>query len=146
MREYVSEGISETAVIAQTYAKAVVEELVNGPVVVGLEGELGAGKTTFVQAFAAALGISEKLKSPTFTILKKYKIAAGPFTHLYHIDCYRLRDSGDLKALGIEEILRQPDAVILIEWPERVADILPAKRITIHIDHVAEQKRRIIIS
>ncbi len=146
MHEYVSGGVQETITIAQTYAQTVIEESAQGPRIVALEGELGAGKTTFVQAFAAALGVAEKLKSPTFTIFKKYKIDAGPFASLYHIDCYRLKDSNDLKALGIQEILCQPDAIILIEWAERVADILPAKRTTIHIDHVAEQKRRITIS
>ena len=117
--------------------------------VIALEGELGAGKTTFTQAFAEALGVQEHLKSPTFVLMKHYRIKPTTnnqqLTTLYHLDCYRLRDYKDLEPLGIENILNNPENIILIEWAERVADILPKNHWVVHIDHVAEQERNITI-
>jgi len=134
----------------QRFAKEQALELTrigNGePIVVALEGELGAGKTTFTQAFAEALGVHEHLKSPTFVLLKHYELRITNYEFLYHIDCYRLKDSQDLKVLGIEEILGNSKNIVLIEWAERVADILPKNHWVIHIDHISEQERNITVT
>ena len=117
--------------------------------VIALEGELGAGKTTFAQAFAKALGIKSKVKSPTFNILKKYGVPRSTLhglRFLYHIDCYRLKDEKDAEPLGIKEIFKEKNSIVLIEWPERIKKILPKSVIKIHIDHLGPDKRKIKIS
>lgn len=106
--------------------------------VVALIGELGAGKTTFVQKFAKAYGTRETLTSPTFVILKKYG-------NLVHIDAYRLKNAKELEALGIHDLIANPNNIIFIEWADRVKEILPEDHITIHFDHVDETTRKISI-
>lgn len=110
-----------------------------------LEGELGAGKTTFIQAFAKALRIKSKIKSPTFNILKKYEIPNSNI-FFYHIDCYRLKDHKDAEALGFKDIFKNKDSLVMIEWPERIRKILPKRITTVHIDHTGENKRKIKIT
>ncbi|OGN02264.1 MAG: tRNA (adenosine(37)-N6)-threonylcarbamoyltransferase complex ATPase subunit type 1 TsaE [Candidatus Yanofskybacteria bacterium RIFCSPHIGHO2_01_FULL_43_42] len=120
--------------------------------VVTLEGELGAGKTTFVKGFAKALGIKAKIKSPTFNLMKEYKIPRNSISHipypifLVHLDCYRVRDHRDLAILDLKSIFNSPDSIVLIEWPERISKILPKKIIRVHIDHIDKNKRKIRIS
>src|SRR3989344_8047721 len=106
--------------------------------VFALIGELGAGKTTFVQKFAKACGIRDSIISPTFVILKKYD-------NLVHIDAYRLKDAGELEKLGIYDLISNPDNVIFIEWADRVISILPDDTITIHFEHINETQRKISI-
>lgn len=99
--------------------------------VVALQGDLGAGKTTFTQGFAHTLGIKRRLISPTFVIMRRYPIRAGgatiraKFKNLYHIDAYRFKKADALEALGFHEILEDPAAIVLIEWPENVKKLLP---------------------
>lgn len=103
--------------------------------VIALIGNLGAGKTTFVQKFAKALGISETVTSPTFVILKKY----GTFIH---VDAYRIT-STELLALGFRELVGDPRNVIVIEWADRVMDTLPKDAMIIKFEHVSATKRKI---
>jgi tRNA threonylcarbamoyladenosine biosynthesis protein TsaE len=99
---------------------------------VTLSGELGAGKTTFTQAIARALGVSETVTSPTFVIEKIYDLPEGStFSRLVHIDAYRLKQGEDLKALGFDALLQDARTLILLEWPERVADALPLVTVTL---------------
>lgn len=94
--------------------------------VVALAGELGAGKTSFVQGMAAALGVEESVTSPTFVIEKVYELADQKFARLIHIDAYRLKDAHELETIGWDEISTDPGNIILIEWPERIPELLPA--------------------
>lgn len=102
-----------------------------GASVVALSGELGAGKTSFAQGIAAALGVGEAVTSPTFVIEKAYDLPAGrqgwkqKFSRLIHIDAYRLKDSHELEVLGWNEIVNEPSNLVIIEWPERVAALIP---------------------
>lgn len=107
-----------------------------------LQGDLGAGKTTFTKAFAEILGIEESITSPTFVILKKYLIKdqeivdqAG-FENIIHIDAYRLQDGTDLQKLNFEQYMQKN--IICIEWPDIVADMLPQNRIAISFEHFPE--------
>lgn len=112
---------------------------------IGLEGELGVGKTTFIKGFAQALGVKEKVLSPTFVLMKTYQLSIKYYGFLVHIDAYRLKDHRDLLPLGIKEILADPKIVVLIEWSDRVEKILPKKYIQIHFDHIDPKTRRISI-
>lgn len=102
-------------------------ELKSGDVV-ALEGPLGAGKTVFVQGLAGALGITEAVSSPTFTIISEYR---GSMT-LYHMDLYRLNTPEEFAFLGVEEII-DGDGVTVVEWGEKAGDELPERSIRVSI-------------
>ena len=145
-KEFVTKSAKETVKLGGVLAQKLVARNRNKKAAVfGLEGELGAGKTTFIKGFAKALGIKEKISSPTFVLHKIYKIKTNNCKLLHHIDAYRLKDHRDLLPLGIKEILENPENIVLIEWPDRVEKILPKKYIKIHIDHLEENTRKIVI-
>jgi len=114
-----------------------------GATVVGLYGQLGAGKTTFTQAAARALGVCERVTSPTFVIQKTYPLYEQPFTHLVHIDAYRLGGAHDLGPLLFEETLRDKKALVFIEWADRIQDTLPPQTHHIKLTCVGESGRMI---
>ncbi|KKT28521.1 MAG: hypothetical protein UW43_C0007G0003 [Candidatus Yanofskybacteria bacterium GW2011_GWA1_44_21] len=137
---FISKNVSETKKKAANFAERILNIESNGAIVIALEGELGAGKTTFIQGFVSGCGIKEKVKSPTFNILKKYG------ERIYHLDCYRLKDENDLRAFDLKEIFNDSGNIVLIEWAERVSKILPGNHWKIHIDHISENERKIEIS
>ncbi len=92
---------------------------------VALSGELGAGKTSFTQGMADALGIEEPITSPTFVLEKVYELDGQPFERLVHIDAYRLEGDTSLTPLGFDELYADPMNLIVFEWPERVLGQLP---------------------
>jgi len=114
-------------------------------IVVALKGELGSGKTTFLQGFAKGLGIKDKILSPTFVILKKFQIPASDFQHFYHIDCYRIKKPEEILTLGFKEIISNPQNIITIEWAEKVNKILPPESIILDFKLKGEKEREIII-
>jgi tRNA threonylcarbamoyladenosine biosynthesis protein TsaE len=121
---FISKNLEDT----QKFASDFIQNLLpkdNVATVVGLYGNLGAGKTTLTQSIARVLGISETVTSPTFVIEKIYELTDKKFTHLIHIDAYRIEKSEELLHLGWQDIISDPGNLILIEWPERVADIMP---------------------
>lgn len=111
--------------------------------VVALDGELGAGKTTLTQKIAKLFGVQADVISPTFTIMKKYETNNKNFKNLIHIDAYRLDKEDELTNLGWPEMLRDKDNLIIIEWPERVANLIPQNSIVIKLEHIDEGKRSI---
>ncbi len=122
--KYISSGLEETQKIAEDFVSSLSPKD-SSALVVGLYGDLGAGKTTFTQSVAKALGVGETVTSPTFVIEKIYELSGQKFTHLIHIDAYRLEKSDELLHLGWKEVIADPKNLILIEWPERVDDIMP---------------------
>jgi len=92
------------------------------PVVVGLSGELGAGKTTLVRAIAAALGVTQPVTSPTFALVHRYD---GADVSVFHVDAYRLKHDDEARDLGFEDMLADQRAVVLVEWPERLGVAAP---------------------
>ncbi len=114
-----------------------------GALLVGLFGELGSGKTTFVKGVASALGIEESVTSPTFVIEKIYKLSKPPFKHLIHIDAYRLESGTELLHLGWKDILGDSGNVIFLEWPERVGEILPKGMMKLRFRFVDEYTREV---
>ena len=101
--------------------------------VIALRGDLGAGKTTFVQALGKALGITETMQSPTYVLMKKYQIKkVSPFKQLIHIDAYRLEKPEEFAALKPEQFLQDPKTLVVVEWPEKAAGALPLADVTIN--------------
>lgn len=110
--------------------------------VLALYGDLGAGKTTFAQGFAIGLGIQERIISPTFILIRPYPLKEGQF---HHIDLYRINEEKEAKGLGIEEILKDPNSITLIEWAQKIESLLPEKTVKIYFERIDENKRRIEI-
>jgi tRNA threonylcarbamoyladenosine biosynthesis protein TsaE len=107
------------------------------PFVVFLEGDLGAGKTTLVRGLLRALGHTGAVRSPTFTLLEPYELAAGP---VFHLDLYRLAHPDELAYLGLPDLLGG-QSILLVEWPERGQGELPAPDLRVLIEHLAEGRR-----
>lgn len=105
-----------------------------------LSGNLGAGKTTLTQEIARQLKIEEKITSPTFVLMKKYSINFGQFKTLVHIDAYRVENSDEISILNFPELLSNPENLILLEWPEKISDILPEEKITITLEVSGEER------
>ncbi len=118
-----------------------------GALVLGLEGDLGGGKTTFLQGFAKGLGIKEKILSPTFIIFRKYKIQNTKYKiqNFYHIDCYRIRKSKEIFDLGLKEIISNPRNIVAIEWADRIKKILPKNVLSLKFGFIGKTSRKITI-
>jgi len=102
-----------------------------GGLVAFLHGDLGAGKTTFARAFLRALGVGERVKSPTYSLVEGYDLADR---RAFHLDLYRIADPGELEWLGLDS-LAEPGAIVLVEWPERGAGALPPVDLELHFRH-----------
>ena len=113
--------------------------------VVTLSGELGAGKTTFTQALAKALGVGESVTSPTFVIEKAYELEGQRWDRLVHIDAYRLKGEHELEVLGWKELIAEPANLIVLEWPERVPSLIPEEAIRIRFE-IEGEKRTITVN
>lgn len=172
--EKISHSLAETEQIAieclEQLARGNYPAQVGKATLVGLEGDLGSGKTTFTQAVARQLGIRASVQSPTFVIIKTYSIprrqgvprrqgeslpfgkdspcqwppCQWPWRRLVHIDCYRLGRAEDLLRLGWRELAADPANLILVEWPERVGDLLSSPTLIIKFEVLGETKRKII--
>lgn len=110
-----------------------------GDEVMGLEGELGTGKTTLVKGLARGLGIGPPIASPTFVLASEY---AGTSLRLQHLDLYRVEDAGEFVASGLEDAL-WGEAIVAVEWPEKVRPLLPAARLWITLRHAGGDQRRL---
>ncbi|MFH1656735.1 MAG: tRNA (adenosine(37)-N6)-threonylcarbamoyltransferase complex ATPase subunit type 1 TsaE [Candidatus Nealsonbacteria bacterium] len=170
-KEYITNSFKETRKLGEEIAEEILKKRFKNQVafVIGLKGELGGGKTTFLQGFAKGLNIKEKILSPTFVIFKKFKIPACiPFTtgsmagrpacnvvaiagrqklnnNLYHFDCYRIKGQKDLLDLGFKEIISNQSNIVVIEWADKIKKIMPKNSIWIEFKVVNENKRKIII-
>ncbi|MBU4198806.1 MAG: tRNA (adenosine(37)-N6)-threonylcarbamoyltransferase complex ATPase subunit type 1 TsaE [Verrucomicrobia bacterium] len=130
--------ISKSPEETRALAASLLTELDRG-VVLALHGELGSGKTCFVQGLALALGVRQAVTSPTFTLINEY---AGRWP-LYHIDLYRLRGAGDLASLGLDDYL-ESDGITVIEWAERAADLFPESTIHLYFETLPDPEARSI--
>jgi len=114
--------------------------------VLGLRGDLGGGKTTFLQGFAKGLRIKDRILSPTFVILKKFSIPKSKnqrFQSFYHIDCYRISSLKEISNLGFKKIISNPKNIVAIEWAERILKILPKDTLLLKFCFVGLKKRKI---
>ena len=131
----------QTQKIAQKLAKSF-----KGGEVIALFGNLGAGKTVFVQGLARGLAIKRRIISPSFVFMRTYPIILGqkPLT-FYHLDLYRGQSMADLTSLGLGEIFSQ-DSVVVLEWAEKIGKSLPQKRIDVIFKVTSEKTRKIVIN
>jgi len=139
--EYISKNEKETIAIAEKIASKCLPGNVYA-----LFGELGSGKTTFTKGFAKKMGIKEEITSPTFVIMKQYKISRNNINLLSHIDCYRFNNADDAESVGLAEIFSKHDAVSIIEWPEKIGSLLPNHAIKIKFKYFDENTRKITIN
>lgn len=111
--------------------------------VFALYGDLGSGKTCWVQGFSFALGIQTPVTSPTFTMINEYRNAG---VTVFHIDAYRLNGTDEALAMGMEDYLSITDGFTLIEWPERIKALLPPQTISVNFEVISENVRKITIA
>ena len=146
MEKSTTKSVKETQDLGQHLAQNI---LASSPmqhaVVLALQGDLGAGKTTFLQGFAKGLGIKEIVNSPTFVIMKRFALKNTPFKNFYHLDLYRLNTPEEILTLDFEKIISNPENIVAIEWPEKLATMLPKHVIKITFGHLEEGKRHIAI-
>lgn len=112
--------------------------------ILALSGDLGAGKTTFTQGFIKALGVKHRVTSPTFMIVRRYELKNKKFLNVFHFDLYRIHQSKEILSLDFRKIIKNPENIVLIEWPERIKKLLPKNAAKISFDHGKNQKERII--
>ncbi|SDZ98862.1 tRNA threonylcarbamoyladenosine biosynthesis protein TsaE [Thiothrix caldifontis] len=127
----------ETAMLA--IGAAIAQRFPSGGLIT-LHGDLGAGKTTLVRGLLRALGHTGNVKSPTYTLVEPYHLGGRD---IFHFDLYRLAEPEELEYMGIRDYLR-PDALCLVEWPEKSAGILPKADIRIHIRHCGNAREILI--
>lgn len=146
-QKYITKNAQETFSLGESIGKKIKEGTV-----FCLYGELGSGKTTFVQGLTSGLKIRKRIISPTFVFVRQYKLRikslrprANNLCLFYHIDLYRVKTLNDAVAIGVGEILKEKGAVVAIEWAEKIKEILPKKRIDIFFKYIDEEKRRIVL-
>lgn len=135
---FITESSEETQKIGEDFAK----NIKNGDFV-AFYGNLGSGKTTFIQGLARGLKIKRRIISPTFIIVRNYVLRKGNF---YHLDLYRTHNVDDLLGLGVEEIINDDENVVVVEWAEKMGNLLPQKRIEVSLQNLDDNKRKIKIS
>ena len=132
-------SLEDTKNLGQEIAKEILKRKDKSAFFVFLDGDLGTGKTTLVKEIIFALGIKEKVKSPTFTIIEPYELNDK---NIYHIDLYRINDPSELEIIGLREYLNESEAIIFIEWPEKSFGFLKKFDLKISLKHSSEKERK----
>lgn len=140
MKKYLTNSSLETKNLGQKLGKS----LRNGEIIL-LFGDLGAGKTTFVQGLAKGLNISDRILSPTFVLHRAHGIPKSGIKTLNHIDLYRIENPADIKSLGLEEVVNEDDSITVIEWADRLSDFKQKKGYKVWFNYLDENQRQIRI-
>ncbi len=141
-REIITQSKEETV----RFGRELIAQL-HGGSVMALFGDLGAGKTTLTQGLLEGFGIVPPYTSPTFVIMKQYDIdsAKHPYIRrIYHVDAYRI-GTQEMLAIGWEEWLEDASGIVIVEWPERIADIMPDSAMMISLEWIDDTKRKIMM-
>ena len=145
MKTIITHSASET----QKVAEAVLSSLQHRNIL-ALHGDLGGGKTTFSQGIGKALGINQKMISPTFILVRQYELekikSKSHFAKLYHIDLYRIQRSEEIIDLGILDFAKDSTNLLLIEWAEKMGEYLSDRRVDVRFEYIAENDRKIEIT
>ena len=137
----------------QKLAGVIVKNLLKKPhrtraSIAGFSGELGAGKTTLIQGIGRTLGVKERIQSPTFVLMRTCSLKRNkktPWKHLVHIDAYRLERKRETARLGLKDIFKNPENLVLIEWAEKIKHMLPKRTFWIELKHSGKTHRHILI-
>ena len=143
--EIITKSAQETFKLGEKIGNRLILSSDRGDHVLCLSGQLGSGKTTFIQGIAKSLGIIKPVPSPTFIIVRQYETRAKLYSQFYHIDLYRLETKKDLQTLELKEIFSDPNSLIAVEWAEKLASLLPEKRIDISFEVSGLNTRKIKI-
>lgn len=142
MISHITHSAEETREVGKNFARTL-----NPGILICFEGNLSAGKTTFIQGLLEGLGAEKPFVSPTFILMKQYdlgvSIPAG-IKYIYHADAYRL-GAKEFREIGFEEWIMDPQGITLLEWPERIAELLPEKYTTVKIESISEMERKIFL-
>ena len=111
--------------------------------VFAFNGEMGAGKTTFIKALCTQLGVEENISSPTYSIIQQYKTKNGKT--IYHIDLYRMKDEEEVLQAGVEDCLYSNN-ICFVEWPEKASSIFPANKVEVFLQPIENDQRKMIIN
>src|SRR5664279_132953 len=120
----ITNSFEETQQLGNSFAAQL-----KGGEVLALYGDLGSGKTTFMQGLAKGLGVIKTIISPTFIIMRTYDTGS---MKLYHVDLYRIENEKDVNGLGLFELMEDPENIVAIEWPDKIENLLPEKTIAIY--------------
>ena len=143
MEKYQSSSAGQTKKLGFNLAKRILKiKPSRKAVVLALSGNLGSGKTTFIQGLAKGLGIKKRITSPTFLLIKKFPLRHKNIKNVFHIDAYRLKKPAALKKLGFAEMTNSPSSIVLIEWAEKIKPILPPKIIWLKFDYGKKSTER----
>ncbi|MFH1423612.1 MAG: tRNA (adenosine(37)-N6)-threonylcarbamoyltransferase complex ATPase subunit type 1 TsaE [Candidatus Nealsonbacteria bacterium] len=148
-KEYLTKNAGQTKKLGEALARMLFKSRSEDKaVVVALRGDLGGGKTTFLQGFAKGLGGRVKILSPTFIIMRRMKLdncSIGQLDNFFHVDAYRLQGARDLLELGFREVVASPKNVVAIEWADIVRKIIPRHAVWVDFDFIDKNKRRIVV-
>jgi len=142
-KKYLSKSPTQTSELGKTLAKEILKTKTKKGLIIGLEGDLGGGKTTFLQGLAKGLEIKERILSPTFVILRRFKIKSPRFKNLYHIDCYRIRKPREILDLEFEDVISNPQHIVVIEWSDKIKKFLPKSSLILKFQFVNKNSREI---
>lgn len=126
-------GLDEAALVAVAQSLA---HAMDRAGVVFLDGDLGAGKSTFVRALLGAMGVGERIKSPTYSLIETYQVAGHP---IHHLDLYRIASADELEWLGLPDLMGE-STLLLVEWPQRAIEALPAPDLWVRLGHAANRR------
>lgn len=141
--EIITKNAEETKELARKIADRIISR--NYPIIVALTGDLGTGKTTFTQGLASGLGIQNKIISPTFILMRSYKILNGTKKNFYHLDLYRLEDNieKEIENLGVGDVWKDPKNIIAIEWAEKAKKMIPDNAIWIKFENLEDDLEKL---
>lgn len=145
MPRFVSRSPAETRRIAAQFIRSLAASG-RTPFVIGLQGDLGAGKTAFIQGMGRTLGIQGRIQSPTFVIVRRHRLSK-PFVgrhHLVHVDAYRLATLREARNIGLGRILNDPDAIVAVEWADRIKRLIPNGAYWVRFRHGRHHCERIV--
>ncbi len=145
MITYQSYSSAATEKLGENLAKNVlVRKLQEHATIIGLSGELGSGKTTFIQGFFRGMGLRKRALSPTFILMRRIKLKNRKFKNIFHIDAYRMKKPDEFMKFGFREIIKNQQNIILIEWADKLKKILPRGIIWLRFRHGKKENRRMI--